>query len=69
LPITYRGRDLMLYRVGGDTAGASAVRRLAVIVAHLVWLAMLVGAAIGGMAAGWSARKRQRRSTVATPLR
>jgi hypothetical protein len=59
----------MLYRVGGDTAGASAGRRLAVIVAHLVWLAMLVGAAIGGMAAGWSARKRQRRSTVATPLR
>ncbi|MDT7739946.1 MAG: hypothetical protein QOK09_3315 [Mycobacterium sp.] len=58
LPITYRGRDLMLYRVGGDTAGASAVRRLAVIVAHLVWLAMLVGAAIGGMAANWSARKR-----------
>ena len=30
LPVAYRGRDLMLYRVGGDTAGASAGRRAAV---------------------------------------
>jgi hypothetical protein len=46
LPVAYRGRDLMLYRVGGDTAGASAGRRAAVIIAHLVWLAMLIGGAV-----------------------
>ncbi len=52
LPVAYRGRDLMLYRVGGDTAGASAGRRAAVIIAHLVWLAMLIGGAIGSAVAG-----------------
>jgi len=71
LAVTYRGRDLLLYRVGGDTAPESAGRRLTVVIAHLVWLAMLAGGAIGAMVAGWSARahQRQRRSTVATPLR
>jgi len=71
LPMTYHGRDLLLYRVGGDTAGASAGRRAAVVIAHLAWLVMLVGAALGGMAAGWSRRTRERRrpSTVATPPR
>ncbi len=53
VPMAYRGRELVLYRVGGDTASASAGRRLAVMIAHLVWLAMLAGAAIGGMVAGW----------------
>jgi hypothetical protein len=52
LPVAYRGRDLMLYRVGGDTAGASAGRRAAVIIAHLVWLAMLIGGAVGSAVAG-----------------
>jgi len=52
LPVAYRGRDLMLYRVGGDTAGASAARRAAVIIAHLVWLAMLIGGAVGSAVAG-----------------
>jgi len=47
LPAVYRGPDLVLYRVGGDTAGASARRRAAVVIAHLAWLAMLVGAALG----------------------
>ena len=71
LAVTYRGRDLLLYRVGGDTAPESAGRRLTVVIAHLVWLAMLAGGAIGATVAGWSARahQRQRRSTVATPLR
>jgi hypothetical protein len=71
LPVAYRGRDLLLYRVGGDTAPESAGRRLTVVIAHLVWLAMLAGGAIGATVAGWSARahQRQRRSTVATPLR
>jgi hypothetical protein len=71
LAVTYRGRDLLLYRVGGDTAPESAGRRLTVVIAHLVWLAMLAGGAIGATVTGWSARahQRQRRSTVATPLR
>ena len=47
LPVAYRGHDLMLYRVGGNTAGASTSRRAMVVVAHLVWLAMLLGGAVG----------------------
>ena len=56
LPVAYRGRYLMLYRVGGDTAGASPRRRVAAVVAHLAWLAMLVGAAVGMAVA--AARRR-----------
>ena len=56
LPVAYRGRDLMLYRVGGDTAGASPRRRAVAVVAHLAWLAMLVGAAVGMAVA--AARRR-----------
>jgi hypothetical protein len=55
LPIAYRGRDLMLYRVGGVSAGAAAGRRAAVIVAHLAWLAMLLG---GGVGAAVATRRR-----------
>jgi hypothetical protein len=47
LPVTYRGRDLMLYRVGGETAGVPANRRRLAVIAHLAWLAMLIGGAIG----------------------
>jgi hypothetical protein len=42
----------MLYRVGGDTVGASTGRRAAVIIAHLAWLAMLIGGAVGSAVAG-----------------
>jgi hypothetical protein len=52
LPLAYHGRDLRLYRVGGDTAGASTGRRAAVIIAHLAWLAMLIGGAVGSAVAG-----------------
>jgi hypothetical protein len=51
LPVAYRGRDLILYRVGGDMAGASADRRAAVIVAHLAWLVVLIGGAVGSAVA------------------
>jgi hypothetical protein len=65
LSTTYRGHDLVLYHVGGDTAGASAARRAAVIVAHLTWLAMLIGAAVGASIATCTQtvtrRTRQRR--------
>jgi hypothetical protein len=51
LPVAYRGRDLMLYRVGGVTPEASAGRRAVVLLAHLAWLAMLIGGAVGGVIA------------------
>lgn len=47
LPVAYRGRDMVLYRVGGATAGASTGRRTTVIIAHLAWLAMLIAGAVG----------------------
>jgi hypothetical protein len=47
LPVTYRGRDLMLYRVGGTAVTPSADRRLLAVIAHLAWLQMLIGGAIG----------------------
>jgi hypothetical protein len=47
LPVAYRGRDLTLYRVGGDTAGVSAGRRLTAVIAHLAWLELLIGGAVG----------------------
>ncbi|WP_116373519.1 hypothetical protein [Mycobacterium sp. MFM001] len=46
LPPVYRGVDLELYRLGGDSVGAPA-GRLAVLVAHFVWLAMLLGGGVG----------------------
>ncbi len=60
LAAVYRGRDLVLYRIGGEAVGASAGRRLAVVIAHLIWLAMLAGGAIGMAVAGW--RQHVRRS-------
>jgi hypothetical protein len=71
LPVTYRGRDLVLYGVGGETAAVSADRRLLAVIAHLVWLAMLLGGAAGLAVAGWQVLTRRRRTsaTVATPPR
>jgi hypothetical protein len=56
LPVAYRGRNLMLYRVGGNTAGASTSRRTAVVIAHLAWLVMLIGGAVGAAVAGRRSR-------------
>ena len=53
LPVTYRGRDLTLFRVGGAAAGVPADYRLLAVIAHLAWLAMLIGAAIGMTVTGW----------------
>jgi hypothetical protein len=58
LPVTYRGRDLTLYRVGGAATGAPADRRLVAVIAHLVWLAMLIGGAIGLAVTGWRQHAR-----------
>lgn len=59
LPVTYRGRDLTLYRVGGAATGLPADRRLLAVIAHLVWLEMLVAGAVG-MAVAVSRRLRRR---------
>lgn len=41
----YLDGDLTLYRVGGTSAGARPAVRVAVLAAHLVWAALLLGAA------------------------
>ena len=67
MPVAYRGQDLMLYRVGGAAGGVSADRRLLAMIAHLVWLATLIGGAIGTMVANWRQRaRRQPRSGTDT---
>lgn len=67
LPVTYRGQDLVLYRVGGAAAGVPADRRLLEVIAHLAWLAMLIGGAIGTTVAVWRQRaRRQPRSSTDT---
>jgi hypothetical protein len=45
----YRDDELALYRIGGDTEGASAGRRRATVIAHLAWLALLVMGAGGAV--------------------
>ena len=42
-----RGDMQRVYRVGGETAGVPANRRRLAVIAHLAWLAMLIGGAIG----------------------
>lgn len=71
LPVTYRGQDLVLYRVGGKAAGVPADRRLLATIAHLTWLVMLTSGAVGTTVAGWwvRLRRRQRPPTVVTPPR
>jgi hypothetical protein len=71
LPVAYRGHDLMLYRVGGAGSGVSSDRRLLAVIAHLVWLEMLIGGAIGMTVANWRLRvgRQQRPPDLATPLR
>ena len=47
VPVVYRDSDMTLYRVGGDMAGASVGKRRLMVLAHLVWVAVLVGGAAG----------------------
>jgi hypothetical protein len=61
---TYRDKEFALYRIGGDTAGASAARREATVIAHLAWLAMLMVGAGGAVLTG----VRRRRARYTTPL-
>jgi hypothetical protein len=59
LPAAYRGANLVLYRIGGHAAGAPPGQRWAVVIAHLVWLAMLTGSAIGATTTGWGQHVRR----------
>lgn len=55
LPVAYRDADITLYDVGGSAPAASG--RALLIAAHLVWLGLLVGAALASLA-GWRRRAR-----------
>jgi hypothetical protein len=59
LPVVYHDSDISVYRVGGDSPGASAVERAVMIAAHAVWLGAL---AIGGIGAVVMAVRRRRRA-------
>ena len=45
----YRDRELVLYRLGGHSAGASSARLRATMAAHWAWLALLVGCGAGAV--------------------
>lgn len=53
LPTAYHDADLTLYRLGRQTRSASADRRLAAVLAHLVWLATLTAGAVGMAVTSW----------------
>ena len=55
----YRDNELALYRFGGDTAGVSAGRRAATVLAHVAWLAMLLAGAAGALGTAWRRRARR----------
>jgi hypothetical protein len=65
LPVVYRDADLSLYRVGGNTIGVPADRRLATVIAHLAWLAMLTAGAVGMAVSG--RRLQERHQTHPAP--
>jgi hypothetical protein len=54
----YRDHEIALYRIGGQTTGVSAGRRTATVVAHLAWLAMLIGGGAGAVIGAWRRRAR-----------
>ncbi len=56
----YRDNEFALYRIGGDTTGASPARRMATVIAHLVWLAMLIVGAAGAAVGAWRRRHLDR---------
>ena len=54
----YRDHDIALYRVGGQSTGVPAGRRTATMIAHLVWLTMLIGGGAGAVIGAWRRRTR-----------
>ena len=57
----HRDHELALYRIGGDTARISPVRRTATLIAHLAWLVMLAVGGVGAAVCAWRRRARPRR--------
>ena len=57
LAVTYRDADLALYRVGGSSPVAAQGKRTAMVVAHAVWVALLVASG-AALAAGVRRRRR-----------
>lgn len=59
LPVVYRDGDLSLYRVGGSSSVAPQGKRIAVVIAHLGWLALLL---VSGAALAVAAVRDRRQS-------
>ncbi len=59
LPKVYADRDLALYRVGAQTPPVAPTTRRAVLAAHLVWAAMVIGGALAVAAGTVVPRARQ----------
>jgi hypothetical protein len=57
----YRDDEFALYRIGGDTAGVSPARRAVTVIAHLAWLALLMGGAAGAVVGGVRHHRHGRR--------
>ncbi len=54
----YRDHEIALYRIGGQSTGVPAGRRTATVIAHLAWLAMLIGGGAGAVIGAWRRRAR-----------
>ena len=61
LPPAYRDDELALYWIGGQTAGAPSAHLRATVIAHLAWLALLLGGGAGVVLTGWRRRRLVRR--------
>jgi hypothetical protein len=59
LTVDYSGGGLTLYRIGGISSVAPQRKRTAVIVAHVIWTAMIL---ISGAVLAFSARRRRTQS-------
>lgn len=56
VPVAYEDDDIALYRVGGTSAPAPQHDRIIMVIAHLAWAGVLVGAALWLAAAGFRSR-------------
>jgi hypothetical protein len=61
LPPAYRDDELALYWIGGQTAGVPSAHLRATVIAHLAWLALLLGGGAGVVLTGWRRRRLVRR--------
>ena len=57
LPVTYHDADLTLYRVGGSGPAAAQGKRIVMVVAHAVWVALLAVSAAALAVGVWRRRR------------